>query len=115
MIATVPSSEWELVMKASGQDGVFARPFFEDRAKYGYRHVPLAPATNLAEAARQHAFLASGGMGIVQSARGLCIRVKSADFDQTIRVLRPEDFTRYVGNVYHVSGIPLGAGPGALQ
>ena len=84
VVAMVPVRQWDAVMQASGQDGVFARPFHEDRAEFGYRVVPLMPETSLEAAARQGKFLGDKFMGVVLTQRGLGLRVRSEHFEDAV-------------------------------
>ena len=58
VIVTLPISSWTQILRSSGLDGVFVRPFVEsDQDKLAYRDVPLPAGTTLSAAIRQAQFL----------------------------------------------------------
>ena len=77
VIVTLPMSSWTQILRSSGVDGVFVRPFVEtDQDKLAYRDVPLPAGTTLSAAIRQAQFLGEKTFGVVLHAAGFGIRVE---------------------------------------
>ena len=98
VIVFLPSSAWIQVLRASGTDGVFVRPFFEnDQDKNLYRVVPMPSSSSLAASIRQAQFFGETAFGVMPYANGYGIRVKSEDFENVLLQIHPEDADQFLG------------------
>ena len=103
------------VLKASGVDGVFVRPFVtKDSGPGDFKVVLLPPGIALEEARSKAKFLGDMAAGIVSTKKGFGIRVEAANFEKAIRAVRPDDAASLIGKMYHISGLPLACGKAAL-
>ena len=115
-VAFLPASSWISALRASGTDGVFVRPFFEnDQDKLVYRSVPLPRENSLDAAIRQAAFIGEGAFGVVPFGQGYGVRVKSENFEEVLRQVQPENADSFLGKRWEISGLPLAMGPESLQ
>ena len=115
VISFVSSICMPAVLKMSGTDGVFVRPFVDkDSGNDAFRVVPLPSGISLEDALAKAKFLGDMAFGVVSMKNGFGIRVPVADFDKAARALRPDDATSLIGKMYHVSGLPLACGKEAL-
>ena len=116
VIVFLPSSAWIQVLRASGTDGVFVRPFFEnDQDKNLYRVVPMPSSSSLAASIRQAQFFGETAFGVMPYANGYGIRVKSVDFENVLLQIHPEDADQFLGKKFEISGLPLAMGKESLQ
>ena len=116
VIVFLPSSAWIQVLRASGTDGVFVRPFFEnDQDKNLYRVVPMPSSSSLAASIRQAQFFGETAFGVMPYANGYGIRVKSEDFENVLLQIHPEDADQFLGKKWEISGLPLAMGKESLQ
>ena len=116
VIVFLPSSAWIQVLRASGTDGVFVRPFFEnDQDKNLYRVVPMPSSSSLAASIRQAQFFGETAFGVMPYANGYGIRVKSEDFENVLLQIHPEDADQFLGKKLEISGLPLAMGKESLQ
>ena len=115
LIVRISAKEEDKIMRASGLDGVFVRPFFEsteDASKY--KIIPFTAETDLAGAIRQ-----AGRMqchfGVIKTRKGYSVRVLPEDFEEAARAIRPDDVASFTGTRYEVSGLPLSCGREAIE
>ena len=52
--------------------------------------------------------------GVVTTRLGLAARVKSTDFEEVVKLVWPENYTKFLGELWDVSGLPLSWGPDAV-
>ena len=105
----------EAILKASGVDSVFARPFFEeDEDKDRFKIVPCRLDVDLASALRQ-AGRTTEHYGVVKTYKGFGIRVLAGKYEEAARLLRPEDADSLTGTKYEVTGLPLYCGRDAIE
>ena len=65
-LAFLQASSWISALRASGTDGVFVQPFFEnEHDKFVYRSVPLAREASLDAAIRQASFIGETAFAVV--------------------------------------------------
>ncbi len=103
------------LLRAGGKDGVIVRPYFEsDADKQVYRSVPLAVGTSLAAAVRQAEFLGEKAFGVVATAQGFGVRVKTESFEEVLRQVRPDDYQQFLGTKWEISGLPMAMGKESL-
>ena len=92
VVVFLAASSLTLALRASGTDGVFVRPFFEnDHDKFVYRSVPLSREAFLDTAIRQESFIGESAFGVVPFGQGYGIRVKSKNFEQVLRQVQPDN------------------------
>ena len=116
VIVFLPSRAWIQVLRASGTDGVFVRPFFEnDQDKNLYRVVPMPSSSSLAASIRQSQFFGETAFGVMPYANGYGIRVKSEDFENVLLQIHPKDADQFLGKKLEISGLPLAMGKESLQ
>ena len=114
LIVRISAKEEDKIMRASGLDGVFVRPFFEsteDASKY--KIIPFTAETDLAGAIRQAGRM-HGHFGVIKTRKGYGVRVLPEDFEEAARAIRPDDAESFTGTKYEVSGLPLFCGRGAI-
>ena len=115
VVAIVPLKCWDAILRASGQDGVFVRPFYDANNQHkDYRTVPLTAETILETALRQAAFLGQEAFGVVTTFKGFGIRVQDANFKKAAMQVYPNDHEKLIGEKYEVSGLPVSIGKEAL-
>ena len=115
VIVTLPMTSWTQILKSSGVDGVFVRPFVEtDQDKLAYRNVPLPAGTTLPAANRQAQFLGEKAFGVVTYAAGFGIRVKPEDFNEILLQIHPENSEQFIGKKLEISGLPMAMGKASL-
>ena len=115
MIVRVPKKNAPNALRASGQDGVFVRPFFEgEEDSETYKIVPFADDLDLAGAIRQVARVGDH-CGVVKTRRGYGARVAAENFEEAVRMIRTDDAAAFLGTRYEVSGLPLSCGREAIQ
>ena len=76
--------------------------------------VVLPTGTNLSDALQKTKLLGERAFGLVETRRGLVIRVKPQDFDEVLKLVRPDDHESLAGKLYEVSGLPCWMGRTAL-
>ena len=59
-------------------------------------------------------WLAERALGVVTTRLGLAVRVKTTDFQEVVRLVQPENYTKFLGDFWDVSGLPLTRGPAAV-
>jgi len=117
LIVRVPRSSADAVLQASGQDGVFARPFFtqNERLSDGWKPVWLPANADLASAMRQ-ANRIQDSRGLAFNRTGLGILVPTANAEHICReILGETAATNTTGDLYEMSGVPASCGEGALS
>ena len=114
-VTTVPLKLRSCLLRHSGKDGFLTRTFAEATTGLGeLATVPLPEGTPLSGALQKAAFLAEKALGVVTTRRGFGVRVCKEDFTTVIQKVRPEDYTRFVGERYEVTGLPCSMGPEGL-
>ena len=76
------SLSYDNVLRASGVDGVMARPFYSTAL---FRSVPLLLEFSWDGASRKAAWLADRAYGVVATRMGMTVRVLAADFEDLSR------------------------------
>ena len=115
MIARVSSSLVHKALKCSGAQGIFTRPYYEaGTVQQDYKVVPLPMEADLASGLRtanSHAV----AVGLVTTRSGLALRVPTAEFETTVKLIHPTEPSRFLDQRWEVAGVPLDWGPEALQ
>ena len=115
VVAQIASSTYDRALRASGMDGVMTRPFYTtEKEKTQFRPVPLPLDFTLEGALRKTSWLAERAFGVVTTRLGLAVRVRTADFEEVMRLVQPENYTKFLGELWDVSGLPLSWGPEAV-
>ena len=110
------ASAWVQILRASGTDGIFVRPFIEtDHDRSLYKAVPMPLDTSLAASIRQAQFLGERAFGIVPYGSGFGIRVKSEHFEEVLSHIQPDKRDQFSGATLEISGLPLAMGKESLQ
>ena len=73
--------------------------------------MPLPLGFSLDGALRKTAWLAERAFGVVTTRLGLAVRVRTTDFEEVVRLVQPENYTKFLGELRDVSGLPLSWGP----
>ena len=107
LVVFVPTAAWKKCLDASGESGWFANPFVvEAKDREQFRVVPLESSVGFEEALRSARFHAQC-VGLVHMSRGFGLRVRPADFDALLTVVRPQDAVRFAGDTWDIAGLPL--------
>ena len=115
LVVRVPVKNVKCVLRASGQDAVFVRLFFEcEEDSEKFKIVPFATDVDLAGAVRQVTRMGDH-YGVVKTHRGFGARVIADQFEDAVRQIRTEDAAAFLGTRYEVSGLPLSCGKDAIQ
>ena len=114
VVAQIASSSYEGAQRASGTD-VMTRPFYTtEEEKTLFRSVPLPMDFSLDGALRKKSWLADRAFGVVTTRLGLAVRVKTPDFEEVVRLVQPENYNKFLGELWDVSGLPSSWRPGAV-
>ena len=106
----IAMKDMEKVLRTSGTDAFFIRPFFEHNEEVEhYKVVPFPEGTDLNGALSQAARIAQH-CGVVKTRRGYGIRISAEHFEDLVRIIYPEDLAGPIGATYEVSGLPLPCG-----
>ena len=104
-----------VVLRLSGIDGVFARPFFEGTSPANpHRIVPLQKDILLASALRM-AEAQGHGLGLVLTRRGLGLRVQPDKYEHAVKLIHKEHAGKFLGKRWEIAGLPLDWGQEALS
>ena len=115
VVATVALADRDKVLKASGLDGVFTRPFFNgDSEKNEFKTAPFPLDTDLEAARRKAAFFGDRAYGVITNAKGFALRVKSDAFEEALKQVNPTAVDRFSGEKWEISGLPLDMGEQGL-
>ena len=109
MILRIPKSSMKAVLKASGADGIFLRPFYEDSEQENLKVVLLDPDMDL-EGAKRCAARWPSSLGVVKTKKGFGVRVPGDDFQEAVKSMRPEEASKLLAQRFEVSGLPLFCG-----
>ena len=60
------------------------------------------------------AWLADRASGVVSTRLGHAVRVIAADFEEVVKLVQPENYNEFVGELRDVSGLPLAWSPDAV-
>ena len=91
------------------------RPFCTtEEEKLLFRSVPLPLDLSLDGALRKTAWLADRAYGVVTTRMGLAVRVLAADFEEIIKLVQPDTCSKFLGELWDVSGLPLSSSPDAV-
>ena len=82
-------------------------------SKILFRSVPLPLDFSLDGALRKTAWLADRAYGVVTTRMGLAVRVLAADLEESIKLVQPDNYSKFLGELWDVSGLPLSCGPDA--
>ena len=116
VLVMLQASAWVQILRASGTDGIFVRPFIEtDHDRSLYKAVPMPLDTSLAASIRQAQFLGERAFGIVPYGSGFGIRVKSEHFVEVLSHIQPDKRDQFSGATWEISGLPLAMGKESLQ
>ena len=111
VIIFLPASSCVQVLRASGIDGVFNRPFIEnDQDRSIYRVVPMPMDATLQVSIRKAQFIAGKAFGVVSYGAGFGIRVKSENFQQVLAQINPEKKDQFVGAKLEISDLRVAMG-----
>ena len=112
VVAHIASSTYDGALRTSGTDGVTTRPFFttEEEDTF-FRSVPLPLDFSLVEALRKTSWLADRAFGVVTTRLGLALRVKTTDFEEVVKLVQPENRTKFLGELSDVSRLQLSGVP----
>ena len=111
VVASVELPDRENVLKASGLDGVFTRPFINaDSEKNEFKMAPFPVDITLETARRKAAFFGDRAYGVVTNAKGFALRVKCDGFEEALKQVNPTAVDRFSGERWEVSGLPLSMG-----
>ena len=80
-----------------------------------YRAAPLPLDISLESAVRQASFFGEKAYGVVPFARGFGVRVQTADYQEILTQIQPENARQFIGNRWEISGLPLAMGKESLQ
>ena len=100
----VPTAAIPALLKASGRNGVFSRPFTprDAEAPNQYRVIPLPDVRTLTEAHARAAAVAEN-FGLVCTRKGLAVRVLNDHFEATATKLHgSEGAKNLIGDLYEV-------------
>jgi hypothetical protein len=104
-VVHVASGNVDLVLKASGQQGMLSRPFWDsDRQPDMFAKVLLDPKHDREAALRIAASVKEKAWGLLSTRKGWAIRVLVADQQEIQTQVNP---SYQLGKVYAVSGLPL--------
>ena len=115
VVCRVPCGRRLSCLRASGLDGVFVNPFWtaeSDREEFGV--APLPKDMALESACRQSVFFEQSA-GVVVTRAGFGLRVPPAARDDVIRQIHKEDASRFLGEKFEASGLPLSMGPAGVK
>ena len=91
------------------------RPFYTtEEEKPHFRSVPLPLNFSLEGALRKTSWLAERAFGVVTTRLGLAVRVKTTDFEEVVKLVQPEKYTKFLGELWDVSGLPVSWSPDAV-
>ena len=107
VVAQIASSIYDGALCASGTDGVMSRPFYTKEEEN-----TSAPCRYLWISHWKEPFEKRPGMqivlfGVVTTRLGLAVRVKSTNFEEVVKLVWPENYTKFLGELWDVSGLPL--------
>ena len=110
----VSITDVDKVLRASGLDSMFVRPFFEiEEETPKFKIMPFTEETDLAGAVRQ-----AGRMpchyGVVKTRKGFGVRVLAEQYEEAVHIVRPSDSASFLGTRYEMSGLPLSCGRDAI-
>ena len=98
VLIMLQASAWVQILRASGTDGIFVRPFIEtDHDRSLYRAVPMPLDTSLAASIRQAQFLRELAFGIVRYGSEFGILVKSEHFVKVLSHIKPDKRDQFSG------------------
>ena len=105
VVVFLAASSWISALRASGADGVFVRPFFEnEQDKLVYRSVPLPRDASVDAAFRQAAFIGDNAFGVVPFGQGYGIRVKSQNVEEVLRQVQPDNADYFLSKRLNIYG-----------
>ena len=108
VVAQIASSTYDRALRASGTDGVMTRPFnTTEEEKTHFQSVPLPLDFSLEGALRKTSWLAERAFGVVTTRLGLSVRLITTDFEEVVKLVQPENYTKFLGEMWDVSGLPL--------
>ena len=106
VVANVPENRVALVLKKSGENGIFARPFLVGGETADlYKTVPVSLEHDLKATIR----LANSwpdAMGVVPYGKGWGVRACAVNHEAALRKFCPHRIDRLFGDEYEVSGLP---------
>ena len=85
-----------------------------ENAREEFKVVLLPTDTSFSDALQRTKLLGERAFGLVETRRGLAIRVKRQDFDEGLKLVRPDDHESLAVKLYEVSGLPCWMGRTAL-
>ena len=72
------------------------------------------PLPLLDGALRKTSWLADRAFGVVTTRLGLAVRVATPDLEEVVRLVQPENYNKFLGELWDVSGLPPSWGPDAV-
>ena len=115
VVAQIASATYDGALRASGTDGVMTRPFYTtEEDKTNFRSAPQPMDFSL-EGALQTSWIAESGFGVVTIRLGLAVKGKTTDFEEVVKLVQPESHTKFLGELWDVSGLPFSWGPDAVK
>ena len=110
----VPQDSVGKLLKASGLDGVWIRPMWEEAKQQGFRVVHLPRSITIAGATRMAARM-DFHLGIVKTKNGFAVRILGSKYEEAVKLVSPDDAEELLLPKFEVSGLPLGCGREAMR
>lgn len=116
IVSTIALACRDKVLRCSGQEGVLIRPFHDtpqDRDKY--KVVPLDLKFSVQEAKCKADLLGDLSVCLTTCGKGFGVCVLTQNHEQCAKTLYPQDWKRFLGEKWTISGLPCSCGGLALQ
>eukprot|EP00973_Karenia_brevis_P004306 590178-Karenia_brevis.AAC.1 len=97
------------ILRKSGLQGMFTRPFYEKQEdNVEFRNVPLPLSHDLDSAQRVAVGLGDRAFGVLPKGKGYAVRVRTQNYEEVVKQYHSEtDAVRFLGTNYVVKGCPM--------